>query len=373
MRYKEVLIAIFLVAVTAVTCTATSYELYVTNQGTYVIGKDESFKQSTFHPNAYYMKSGNILYHLESQEWKFPRDTDTSQKLERRLSVIAQDFMIERVEIRDIHECSYTLRSLETLYSGKERMKKWVKSQSVATYHPNYKGEVKKLFNHAEIHPTYLGGKLVSVLRVYDKYTGGAHGINNYEFHTYTLEGKELKVKDLFKDWERVKSSLKLSLLEEWVTRKKNFAEEMYREGKEKLEMQLLEVTDMGAKLVEVLESKLADKGFIFTLSEQGVRFSLYFSRYTLGPNPMGGSWISVPVKVMPETVQNDLERWLGSSKINELPAQITYFSQKTQLKGIFPKPEGFNGEFVIGFQSLEDNLGCLEKLWGIIPENGGK
>jgi len=374
MKSKEILIALLLVALTTIICTANSHEIYVTNQGTYLKKKDESFNQSTFHPNAYYAKSERMLYHLERQGWQFPNDTDTSQKLGRRLSVTAQDLMIERVYIRDIDKCSYTLHSLETLYSGKERMKGWVKSQSVATYHPNYKGEVKKLFNHAEIHPTYLGGELVSVLRLYDKYTGGAHGVNNYAFHTYTLAGKELKVKDLFDDWERVKDGLKFSLLEEWVMRKKEFAEEMHREGKKNLEMRLLEVTDMGAELVEVLDSELADKGFIFTLSEQGLRLNLYFSRYTLGPNPMGGSWISVPVNELPETVKGELRNWLPENQLTRpLPEGLKYLSQSTQLKGIFPKPEKFDEEFVIGFQKLEDNLGCLGKLWNILPESGGK
>lgn len=374
MKLKAILISILIVTLTVVTCTATSYELYVTNQGTYVKEKGHALEQSAFHLNAFYVKSERMLYHLERQGWQFPNDTDTSQKLERRLSITAQDLMIERVKIRDVDKCSYTLHSLETLYSGKERMKGWVKSQSIATYHPNYKGEVKKLFNHAEIHPTYLGGTLVSVLRVYDKYTGGAHGVNNYEFHTYTLAGEALKVKNLFEDWERVKDSLKFSLLEEWVMRKKEFAEEMHREGKENLEMRLLEVTDMGAELVEVLESELANKGFIFTLSERGIKFNLYFSRYTLGANPLGGSWISAPVNEMPEIVKGELRSWLPENQLAQpLPEGLKYLSQKTQLKGLFPKPESFDEEFVVRFQSLEDNLGCLGKLWGIIPESGGK
>ncbi|MEF8837803.1 MAG: hypothetical protein V5A87_08110, partial [Candidatus Bipolaricaulota bacterium] len=368
MRYKAILISILIVTLLTVTCAAASHELYVTNQGTYVKGKRESFNNARFHPGAYYLKAGKMLYHLERQNWKFPRNTDFNAKLKRRLSVIAQDLMVERVEIWDPDKCGYALRSLETLYSGKERMKEWVESQSSAVYRPNYQGEIRELFNHTEIHPTFLDGELVSVLRVYDKYTGGAHGINNYEFHTYLLNGKELEVKDLFEDWERVKNALKLSLLEEWVTRKKNFAEEMHREDKENLEMRLLEVTDMGAELVEVLESDLASKGFIFTISEQGVRLNLYFSRYTLGPNPMGGSWISVPVKEMPEIVKSELSDWVPENQlIRRLPEELRYFSQKTQLKGIFPKPEGFNEEFVIGFQKLEDNLGCLGKLWDII------
>ncbi|MFW6111734.1 MAG: hypothetical protein ACOC7Z_01810, partial [Candidatus Bipolaricaulota bacterium] len=88
----------------------------------------------------------------------------------------------------------------------------------------------------------------------------------------------------------------------------------------------------------------------------------------------MGGSWISVLVNEMPETVKGELRSWLPENQLaRPLPEELKYLSQRTQLKGIFPKPEVFDEEFVIGFQSLEDNLGCLGKLWGIVPETGGK
>ncbi|MBS3814019.1 hypothetical protein KGY58_00840 [Candidatus Bipolaricaulota bacterium] len=86
----------------------------------------------------------------------------------------------------------------------------------------------------------------------------------------------------------------------------------------------------------------------------------------------MDGSWRSVPVSEMPGIVKGELKSWLPENQlIHQLPEKLEYFSQKTQLKGIFPTPESFNEEFVIGFQKLEDDLGCLGKLWGVIPENG--
>ena len=370
MRNKVAITLLILITI-AVSCSAHTYELYVTNEGTYLKQSNEPFQKSTFHSNAYYAKSGNMLYHLERQGWRFPMDADFSDKMERRLSVISQDLIIERVKIRDIDKCVYTLDSLETLYSGKDKMKGWVKGQSVAAYHPNYKGEVKKLHNHAEIHPTYLGSEIISLLRVYDRYTGGAHGINGYELYTYTLSGKKLKVKDLFENWDSVKHALKFSLLKEWVSGEVEVSRQVYLEGKKDLKEKVITMTDMSGDLLEILENDLSDKGFIFTLSEEGVRFNLYFPRYSLGPNPLGGSWISIPVKEMPEVVQSGLKRWLGENTLENLPKELSYFSQKTQHYNIFPKPEKFEEEFIIGMQKVEGDLGCLGQLWNIIPNDG--
>jgi len=52
--------------------TGLSDELYVTNQGTYVKESNEPFRKSAFHPNAYYLKAGNMLYHLERQKLEIP-------------------------------------------------------------------------------------------------------------------------------------------------------------------------------------------------------------------------------------------------------------------------------------------------------------
>lgn len=298
-------------------------------------------------------------------------DRDFSDKMKRRLSVISQDLIIERVEIRDIDKCVYTLDLLGTLYSGKEKMRGWVRSQSMASYHPNYKGEVKKLHNHAEIQPTYLGSEIISLLRVYDRYTGGAHGINGYELYTYTLSGKKLKVKDLFGDWSSVKHALRFSLLKEWMSGEVKISRQLYGEGKEDLREKLITMTDMSGKLLEILENELSEKGFVFTLSEEGIRFNLYFPRYSLGPNPLGGSWISIPVKEMPEVVQSSLKRWLGENRLENLPKELSYFSQKTQHYNIFPKPEKLQEEFIIGTWEVKDNLDCLGKLWKIIPNAG--
>lgn len=295
--------------------------------------------------------------------------TDLSKKMKRRLSIISQDLMVERVEIRDINNCVYTLHSLETLYSGKEKMKGWVESQSMAAYHPNYTGAVKKLHNHAEIQPTYLGDKIISMLRVYDRYSGGAHGVNNYELHTYTLSGKELKIKDLFDDWLNVKHALKFSLMKKWMSGEVKISRQLYGEGKKELTEKLLTMTNMSGKLLEILENDLSDKGFVFTLSEEGVRFNLYFPRYSLGPNPLGGSWLSTPVKEMPEILQDGLGEWLTDYTQSGIPQKLPCFSQKTQYYNIFPKPDKFSEEFVIGMQTLKDKSGCLGKLWRIIPD----
>ncbi|MBS3788289.1 hypothetical protein KGY79_08875 [Candidatus Bipolaricaulota bacterium] len=370
MKNKALLGAALVVLLLMLTSTVLSDELYITNQGTYLKRNSESFKESTFRPNAYYIKSGNMLYHLERQEWQFPQEKASDKGDKVRLSLTSNDLMIERVKIRDISKCVYTLDSLESFYSGKEKMKKWAKSQSVAAYHPNYKGEVKKLHNHAEIHPTYMGGEIISLLRVYDKYAGGAHGINGYELYTYTLSGKELKVKDLFEDWDKVKHALRFSMLKVWASGEVEISKQLYGKGKEDLKEKLITMTDMSGELMKILENELSEKGFVFTLSEEGIRFNLYFPRYSLGANPLGGSWISIPVKEMTEVVQNSLERWLDEKGLDRLPKELGYFSQKTQHYNIFPKPDKFEEEFIIGTQEVKGNLDCLGKLWDLLPSS---
>jgi len=128
-------------------------------------------------------------------------------------------------------------------------------------------------------------------------------------------------------------------------------------------------MTDMSGELLKILEKNISGKGFIFTLSEKGVNFNLYFPRYSLGPNPLGGSWISIPVAEMPEILQDGLDEWLTDYNPNGLPQDLPSFSQKTQCCNIFPKPKKFSEEFVIGTQKVKDRSGCLGKLWGIIPD----
>lgn len=254
-------------------------------------------------------------------------------------------------------------------YSDIPEMSEWVESQSMAARRA-FSDYYLKLHNHAEIHPTYLGNEIISLLKVYDSYTGGAHGVNNYKLQTYTLSGKELKVKDLFDNWSGVKYALRLALLEQWTKRETEFGNEVYKSDREDLGMELVTVTDMGGELVSLLKDKLGEKGFIFTLYEGGVRFNLYFPRYSLGANPLGGSWISVPLEETPKIVRKELGSWLSKTKIEgNLPKGLEYFSQRTELKRLFPKPGKFNEEFVIGKIELEHKTGCLKELLDIIPK----
>ncbi len=339
--------------------TGTPAELYVTNEASYYIRNDGDLVTKTDKiTDTYYFRGKESWHVIKRLDWEIStRSTLRGSGDSLEFTGYSQDLLLEKLERFDPEDPNPQSGAPAVLYSNRAGIKKWLTdgldtTKSLLSNYPHLGGYI-----NSDVHPAYLGRRVISVLEVYSSYAGGAHGISGFKFRTYTLEGEALRVKDLFSNWPAVKEEFKERILEKWSERSEEVLEEKPDNG-EKKDLLESELAGMRRELKRQLAKNLGDEDFIFTASKEGVRFNLFFPPYSIGPYVMGGSWLSIPLGEMPKRVEREMRRWAeGQDFPEKLPSNLGYLSQKTRLYGIAPGPEQFTEEFLVAYVELPGGL----------------